>query len=71
MEDKKELSNDKFSLSVTAARDGNVASDVDKELEIGEVSDTIDHKTEKKLVRKIDLNLITLFGALYLMSFLG
>ena len=30
----------------------------------------IDHVAEKKLVGKIDLNLITLFGALYLMSFL-
>jgi len=31
----------------------------------------IDHVAEKKLLRKIDINLITLFGALYLMSFLG
>jgi hypothetical protein len=71
MEEKKELSDDKQPLSATAASDGNAISDVDKELEVGEVSDAIDHKTEKKLVRKIDLYLITLFGALYLMSFLG
>lgn len=31
----------------------------------------IDFVAEKKLLRKIDINLITLFGALYLMSFLG
>ncbi|KAF2112236.1 major facilitator superfamily domain-containing protein [Lophiotrema nucula] len=36
----------------------------------GTVEDFIDHDTEKKIIRKIDLNLITLFGCLYLMSFL-
>ena len=40
------------------------------DLEHGSIRE-IDHDAEKKLLRKIDLNLITLFGALYLMSFLG
>jgi hypothetical protein len=31
----------------------------------------IDHMAEKKLLRKIYQKLITLFGALYFMSFLG
>lgn len=38
---------------------------------LGSIEDVIDPRAEKKLLRKIDLNLITLFGALYLMSFLG
>ena len=38
---------------------------------IGTVEEFIDHDAEKKIIRKIDLNLITLFGCLYLMSFLG
>lgn len=37
----------------------------------GSIDNGIDPRAEKKLLRKIDLNLITLFGALYLMSFLG
>lgn len=35
------------------------------------LEDIIDPAGEKKILRKIDANLITLFGALYLMSFLG
>ena len=31
-------------------------------------TDTIDHVAEKKVLRKIDLNLISLFGVLYLAS---
>lgn len=33
--------------------------------------DAIDSQEEKRILRKIDVNLITLFGVLYLMSFLG
>ena len=43
----------------------------DIEMHHGAISEVeIDYVAEKKLIRKIDLNLITLFGALYLMSFL-
>lgn len=44
---------------------------VDKDSEHGDILNTIDPVAEKKLVRKLDINIITLFGALYLMSFLG
>jgi hypothetical protein len=37
----------------------------------GSYEEAINTIEEKKVVRKMDLNLITLFGALYLMSFLG
>ncbi|KAF2100183.1 MFS general substrate transporter [Rhizodiscina lignyota] len=39
--------------------------------ETGDLIAAIDPVAEKKLLRKLDLNIITLFGALYLMSFLG
>ncbi|RFU30936.1 hypothetical protein B7463_g5423, partial [Scytalidium lignicola] len=44
---------------------------VQSDEDYGTVTDIeIDHAAEKRLLRKIDINLITLFGALYLMSFL-
>lgn len=46
-----------------------IPSGSDADIESGAVGE-IDELSEKKLLRKIDLNLITLFGALYLMSFL-
>ena len=33
--------------------------------------ETIDREAEKRVLRKVDLNLLSVFGALYLMSFLG
>ncbi|KAF1990633.1 MFS general substrate transporter [Aulographum hederae CBS 113979] len=45
-------------------------ADVEDRVHPDGLSDIIDHKREKKLLHKIDLNLMTLFGALYLMSFL-
>ncbi|KUJ14691.1 MFS general substrate transporter [Mollisia scopiformis] len=52
--------------------DGDLASkhEVNLKVDIENGRLAIDHVAEKKLMRKIDLNLITLFGALYLMSFL-
>lgn len=41
------------------------------ELERGDLVATRDPVAEQKLLRKLDMNIITLFGALYLMSFLG
>lgn len=38
---------------------------------VGSIEDDIDYAAEKKIVRKMDLNLISIFGVLYLMSFLG
>ena len=47
--------------------------DVDPVLDVatGSLDDVVDHAAERKIVRKMDLNLITVFGGLYLMSFLG
>ena len=42
-----------------------------KDIDEGIYEDVVDHAAEKKIVRKMDRNLITVFGALYLMSFLG
>ncbi|KAE8445629.1 hypothetical protein EG329_013263 [Mollisiaceae sp. DMI_Dod_QoI] len=52
--------------------DGDAGSKTDVNLHVDSEHGTvgIDYVAEKKLLRKIDLNLITLFGALYLMSFL-
>ncbi|KAK5131207.1 hypothetical protein LTR08_001232 [Meristemomyces frigidus] len=38
--------------------------------DVGLFEDNVDHQAEKRVLRKIDLNLISIFGALYLMSFL-
>ena len=42
-----------------------------RDKDVGSIEDEIDHQAEKNVVRKIDLNLISIFGVLYLMSFLG
>ncbi|KAK5115895.1 hypothetical protein LTR62_000351 [Meristemomyces frigidus] len=41
-----------------------------KDMDKGIYEDLVDHEAEQKVVRKMDRNLITVFGALYLMSFL-
>jgi hypothetical protein len=46
------------------------AGGAEHEKELGTTEDYVDPKLEKRIIRKIDANLITLFGALYLMSFL-
>lgn len=46
---------------------GDMAKDTKTEAQ----EDDIDRGVERQILRKIDLNLISIFGALYLMSFLG
>lgn len=41
------------------------------EKDTGSAEEVIDHDAEKRVIRKVDFNLITIFGALYMMSFLG
>ncbi|CZR64272.1 uncharacterized protein PAC_14170 [Phialocephala subalpina] len=59
---------EKRDLETPVYGDGVEKNEVNVDTEHGTLG--IDHVAEKKLIRKIDLNLMTLFGALYLMSFL-
>lgn len=61
---------EKLETGIDASKPTNdIHSESDADIEYGTVGQ-IDEVAEKKLLRKVDLNLITLFGALYLMSFL-
>ena len=35
----------------------------DETKDVGSIEDTIDHQAEKRVLRKVDLNLITIFGS--------
>jgi hypothetical protein len=53
----------------------DVVADVDSahgvDKDVGAVENIIDPLLEKKVLRKVDIYLLTLFGALYMMSALG
>jgi len=58
---------EKSDVKVAPSQERNMGPEKD----VGSIDDLIDEQAERKVLRKIDFNLISVFGCLYLMSFLG